>query len=531
MIKYNNNTVQKLATDSTINKMYYGEDLVLMGVKEQFKYKAKYTDNSSYTLQCNGDTSLRFAEYRSGDTTNPQRWSAATQVEIGDCVTRIENGAFLGYQNLTRVTLPDTLTYIGWGGIFADCSGLTEVNIPSGVTYLGSDLFDNCVNLRKADLPSGLQTLGCVFYNCQSLSSCTIPSGVTSLSGNTFYQCYSLTSITIPSGVTAIYGSNPAFNKCSGLTEVHFQGTTPPQNIAFNACPNIEKIYIPSCDCYDAYASVLTAYTDIMYAEDETKCFKTKWSVVDYGGTTRSFDCDSSSSIVQYEIWDEENIEESPVTIKVGQCVDEIGDSAFKNYYNLTSCTISSGVTSIGNFAFSGCTSLTNCTIPNSVKTVGSSAFRNCSGLTSIDIPNSVKTVGSSAFRNCSGLTSATIGSSVISIGGMTFDGCSGLTSVTIPDSVTRIGSYAFRNCTGLTSATIGSGVTNIGGSAFASCQNLSSVTMWSSTPPTISSSIFDNTPIANGTGYIYVPSGSVTTYQNASGWNTYANQIRTIPT
>lgn len=272
MIKYNNNTVQKLAMDSAINKMYYGGDLVFVGGKEQFKYKATYTDSSSYTLQCNGDSSLRIAEYRSGNTTNSQRWTAATQVEIGDCVTRIEDGAVLGYQNLTGVTLPNTLTYIGNGGIFADCSGLTEVNIPSGVTYLGSDLFNNCVNLRKADLPSGLQTLGCVFYNCQSLSSCTIPSGVTSLSGNTFYQCYSLSSITIPSGVTAIYGSNPAFNKCSGLTEVHFQGTTPPQNIVFNACPNIEKIYIPSCDCYNAYASVLTAYTDIIYAEDEAKC-------------------------------------------------------------------------------------------------------------------------------------------------------------------------------------------------------------------------------------------------------------------
>ena len=37
------------------------------------------------------------------------------------------------------------------------------------------------------------------------------------------------------------------------------------------------------------------------------------------------------------------------------------------------------------------------------------------------------------------------------------------------------------------------------------------------------------NTPIANGTGYVYVPDNMVETYKAANNWSTYANQIKGI--
>lgn len=39
----------------------------------------------------------------------------------------------------------------------------------------------------------------------------------------------------------------------------------------------------------------------------------------------------------------------------------------------------------------------------------------------------------------------------------------------------------------------------------------------------------FTNTPIASGTGYIYVPRSLVDSYKAATNWSTYANQIRAI--
>ena len=38
---------------------------------------------------------------------------------------------------------------------------------------------------------------------------------------------------------------------------------------------------------------------------------------------------------------------------------------------------------------------------------------------------------------------------------------------------------------------------------------------------------VFTGTPIASGTGFIYVPDEAVETYKTATNWNTYASQIK----
>ena len=43
------------------------------------------------------------------------------------------------------------------------------------------------------------------------------------------------------------------------------------------------------------------------------------------------------------------------------------------------------------------------------------------------------------------------------------------------------------------------------------------------------STSAFSSTPIASGTGYIYVPRALVDSYKAASNWSTYANQFRAL--
>jgi hypothetical protein len=122
---------------------------------------------------------------------------------------------------------------------------------------------------------------------------------------------------------------------------------------------------------------------------------------------------------------------------------------------------------------------------------------------------------------------SVEIGDCVTSIGGWAFYDCSSLTSIDIPSGVTSIGERAFRNCTGLTSCTIGSGVTSIGNQAFYECTSLTSVTIEATTPPALGLRVFygtNNCPI-------YVPSGSVSAYQSASGWSSYADRIQAVPT
>ena len=161
-----------------------------------------------------------------------------------------------------------------------------------------------------------------------------------------------------------------------------------------------------------------------------------------------------------------------------------------------------------------------------SVTSIGDGAFRNCTGLTSVTIPNSVTNIGEQAFYGCSGLTSVTIPNSVTSIGDGAFRACTGLASITIPDSITSIAKDAFQFCSSLTSITIPNSVSNIGDYAFRRCTGLTSVTIEAETPPTLGSSVFDDTNNCP----INVQCGTLGTYKSERKWSTYASRISSIP-
>ena len=57
-------------------------------------------------------------------------------------------GAFRGCTGLTAVTIPNSVTSIGYGA-FYQCSGLTSVNIPESVTFIGENAFFGCSGLQS----------------------------------------------------------------------------------------------------------------------------------------------------------------------------------------------------------------------------------------------------------------------------------------------------------------------------------------------------------------------------------------------
>lgn len=144
----------------------------------------------------------------------------------------------------------------------------------------------------------------------------------------------------------------------------------------------------------------------------------------------------------------------------------------------VTSLVLKNGVRTISDGAFSGCDRLTSAPIPTTVSAIGDSAFFRCTGLPSVTVPGSVKTIGDYAFFHCRTLTALSLQSGIEEIGDNAFRECYELTSVTVPSSVKIIGDGAFYDCRSLSKATILSGVETIGDSAFHGCTSLPSVTI-----------------------------------------------------
>ena len=356
--------------------------------------------------------------------------NSATTIEIPSTieempVTRIYNGAFEYCSSLTSITIPNSLTSIGWDAFsgcssltsiiipdsvtiidryaFYGCSSLTSITIPDGVTSISENAFRDCKNLRNINvnannvkycseneiLYSADRTKIIIYPEGRPEENFTIPDGVTDIGYYAFYGCSSLTSITIPDSVTRI--GERAFGNCKNL-----------RNINVNA-NNVE------------YCSE----NGILYNVDRTEIIKYP------GGRTETY-------------------------FIIPDSVTSVGEYAFGSCSCLTSIIIPDGVTIIGDSTFYDCSSLTSIIISDNVTSIGWDAFSGCSSLTSIMIPDSVTSIGGSAFYRCSNLENITIPSGVTSIGEGTFYDCSNLRSITIPNSVTYIGDFAFKGCISL---------------------------------------------------------------------------------
>lgn len=444
------------------------------------KVQLTYSGGTTYSAACDSSTTLTQSDVRPSGYEH----SAMTEAIIGSCITSIDNQSFIGSNNLTSVTIPDSVTSIGEHA-FRECNNLPSIEIPDSVTSIGDSAFQDCTSLTSVNIPTVVTSINSsVFQNCPSLTGITIPNNVTSIGANAFYRCRSLTSITIPSSVTNI--GRYAFYNCSNLTSITVNAITPPTLANANAfngstCP----ILVP-CQSVDLYkaASNWSSLADRIQGID---CFDGKVKLTYSNGQTYSAACDSSTELL----------------------TGQTKPSGYE-YSAMTKAVIGDCVTSIGSYAFNNCTSLRSVTIPDSVTNIGSTAFGSCSGLTSISIPATVTSIGDYAFQACSSLTSATISNGVISIGESAFWECTGLTSIEIPSSVTSISNGAFYGCSGLTSVTINA-----------------------TTPPALpgrdgyASAAFSSTNNCP----IFVPSGSVETFKNASEWSHLSSRIQAIPT
>ena len=150
---------------------------------------------------------------------------------------------FIGYDQLTSVTLPNSITVIG-NQAFAGNLNLTDITIPSSLQTLGARAFFGCKSLEYITIPSSVESVSNgVFCECENLKSVTITDGVISIYGTAFAGCVSLTSVSIPDSVSAI--GFDAFLDCVNLTKVNIgSGVTGIGSTAFLGCSELKEIVV-----------------------------------------------------------------------------------------------------------------------------------------------------------------------------------------------------------------------------------------------------------------------------------------------
>ena len=234
--------------------------------------------------------------------------------------------------------------------------------------------------------------------------------------------------------------------------------------------------------------------------------------------------------------------------------VTQISNYAFRDCYEMLLTKLPANLTLLGEYAFYGCKKLTSLIIPAGITQILTQCFYQCSFLESVTFEGDVTIISDSSFRDCKKLNFTELPNTIATIGSYAFHGCSSLSLTKLPDSLTSLKNYAFASCTSLTKVEVPAGVTLVTNSSFRTCTGLTELTYKgditsfeiqafygdtslakivlpnvTSVPTLTNTNVFYNTPIAKGTGLIYVPDTLVDSFKTATNWSTYADQIKPI--
>lgn len=147
----------------------------------------------------------------------------------------------------------------------------------------------------------------------------------------------------------------------------------------------------------------------------------------------------------------------------------------------------------IGGFAFASCNALNHITLPSDLKAIDQYAFASCSNLHSVDFPPMLKRIGSYAFQNCA------------------------LDSISLP-GLTSIDEYAFQNCSNLKEVKVPSTLESVGDKAFEGCTQLNDVFTYTILPVKIN----QNTFCTYETATLHVPVQSYDNYYWDTEWSQF---------
>lgn len=380
-------------------------------------------------------------------------------------------------------------------------TGLTSITIPQSVTTIGQKVFQGDTNLTSVVFnAANCTTFGAPqFNNGCHITSFSIGDNVTVIPERLCYGMGGLTAVNLPSSVTTI--GQEAFYNCTNAGSITIPNTV--ASIGYDAFYQVRHIQYygsASGSPWGALTMNRTVSGDFVFTDPSME------TLVGYIGNGGDVVIPSGTITIEADAFRNcRNI----TSVTIPNSVIRIGDRAFQDCRGMISATIGDSVTAIGSYAFYQCYGLTSLSIGSGVDSIYAGAFEYCYSLTSVALPNSVTYMGNFVFGFDTSLVAATIGSGLTYIPQGTFYDCSGLASINIPNNITTIGIDAFGGCTGLSSINIPSSVTTINGLAFEGCTGLTSVVV-----PESVNSLYS--AFSNCTGLTQATVGATNIYSNA---------------
>lgn len=453
------------------------------------------------------------------------------EITLGS-VVEIGQSAFGSCTMLKQITLPDTLTTIGWRAF--ESSGLTSLTIPVNVTSLGGSFITDCSALtslyvaegnpnyeivdgllydipaqtlryalpdvsgdvvirdgtvRIADdvfknhaitsvqLPDSLQKIGnYAFEFCNELKEVNFPEGLITIDGAAFAYCTQLENVVLPEGLK--YLGDSAFRSCDSLTEI-----TVPEGITFMSgtfatCYSLRTVNLPSGLTHMMNGVVEGCRSlETLHLPAKLESIHGSWpsslkTITTAFGSVRYVSEDG----ILYDTQENSIVFVNAsitghVTVRDG--ITKIGEGAFKSRKGLTSVTLPESCTVIDSYAFENCTALTDINFPEKLELIGRNAFYN-SGITSLKLSQPGLHVGSFAFTDCHQLKSVEITSTDFDLMEWAFARCENLETVILPPQVFRMEGGCFTECTSLTTVVLPKNITFVHG--FKDCTSLKTI-------------------------------------------------------
>ena len=421
----------------------------------------------------------------------------------------ISDYAFFGNEDLTSVSLPETLQTIG-SYAFAGCEKLSQVNITASKVKFGAYAFTGCESLTSFYVNTSLIPAG-LFYKCKNLSDLTIGPDVNAINEFAFNGT-NISTFNVEAGNTAFLVQSADYVVSADGSQLiavapNLRGKVTASNFGSNNITSIGRgafshnlrvtsVNLPNVTSVGPYAfgfydasepTVRSALASVTLGEltnigeyaffginiTELPRFNAKTTIGKYAF--------ANSGITAVEIPDgmtlpEGMFAECPklTTVVIGDDVT-IGDFAFitNRNYNLRAQTWQEDGKTYAQYLFDS--PITKVTIGNNV-VIGKGAFQNAAALNSVALGENVQ-IGEQAFYNCEALVDIDL-SKVKSVGSQAFAGdtyyiC---TDQTMTTPVVKDGRYQIQyTACGMTSVDLSS-AESIGSYAFAFCRNLVSV-------------------------------------------------------